>query len=48
VLGVDYQEGGQGADFSVGDPLTNATRCLRDAALMQVRVFTTSEWNARH
>lgn len=38
VLGVDYQEGGQGADFSVGDPLTNATRCLRDAALMQVCV----------
>lgn len=36
VLGVDYQEGGQGADFSIGDPLTNATRCLRDAALMQV------------
>jgi len=35
VLGVDYQEGGAGADFSQGDPLTNATRCLRDAALMQ-------------
>ena len=26
VLGVDYQEGDQGADFSIGDPLTNATR----------------------
>jgi hypothetical protein len=35
VLGVDYQEGGAGADFSQSDPLTNATRCLRDAALMQ-------------
>ena len=36
VLGVDYQEGGAGADFSESDPLTNATRCTRDAALMQV------------
>lgn len=35
VLGVDYQEGGAGADFSQADPLTNATRCIRDAALMQ-------------
>jgi hypothetical protein len=40
VLGVDYQEGGQGADFSIGDPLTNATRCLRDAALMQVCILS--------
>ena len=42
VLGVDYQEGGQGADFSIGDPLTNATRCLRDAALMQVCAIANS------
>lgn len=35
VLGVDYQPGGQGADFSKGDPLSNGTTCLRDAALMQ-------------
>ena len=42
VLGVDYQEGGQGADFSIGDPLTNGTRCLRDAALMQVCAVATA------
>ncbi|CAK3931427.1 glycoside hydrolase family 72 [Lecanosticta acicola] len=36
VLGVDYQPGGQGAyGTDSGDPLSNATTCLRDAALMQ-------------
>lgn len=45
VLGVDYQEGGQGEDFSIGDPLTNATRCLRDAALMQVSLRNPNDYN---
>ncbi|KAK4895431.1 Glycolipid anchored surface protein 4 precursor [Elasticomyces elasticus] len=36
ILGVDYQPGGQGAyGTGSGDPLSNATTCLRDAALMQ-------------
>ncbi|KAL1588021.1 hypothetical protein WHR41_03215 [Cladosporium halotolerans] len=35
VLGVDYQPFGQGADLDKADPLSNATECLRDAALMQ-------------
>lgn len=35
VLGVDYQPGGDGADLSKSDPLSNGTTCLRDAALMQ-------------
>ncbi|KAH9827592.1 glycoside hydrolase family 72 protein [Teratosphaeria destructans] len=36
LLGVDYQPGGQGAyGTNSGDPLSNATACLRDAALMQ-------------
>ncbi|EME40514.1 glycoside hydrolase family 72 protein [Dothistroma septosporum NZE10] len=36
IIGVDYQPGGQGAyGTGSGDPLSNATRCLRDAALMQ-------------
>lgn len=36
LLGVDYQPGGQDAyGTDAGDPLSNATTCLRDAALMQ-------------
>lgn len=36
IIGVDYQPGGQGAyGTGGGDPLSNATICLRDAALMQ-------------
>ena len=36
IIGVDYQPGGQGAyGTDSGDPLSNATTCLRDAALMQ-------------
>lgn len=36
IIGVDYQPGGQGAyGTGSGDPLSNATACLRDAALMQ-------------
>lgn len=36
IIGVDYQPGGQGAyGTGNGDPLSNATTCLRDAALMQ-------------
>ncbi|KXT13852.1 hypothetical protein AC579_6896 [Pseudocercospora musae] len=36
IVGVDYQPGGQGAyGTDSGDPLSNATACLRDAALMQ-------------
>ncbi|KAK4494131.1 hypothetical protein PRZ48_014429 [Zasmidium cellare] len=36
IIGVDYQPGGQGAyGTGQGDPLSNATACLRDAALMQ-------------
>ena len=37
VLGVDYQPGGQAAYGTSNDqdPLSNATACLRDAALMQ-------------
>lgn len=37
VLGMDYQPGGQGAygPTNTADPLSNATICLRDAALMQ-------------
>lgn len=37
IIGVDYQPGGQGAygPTNTADPLSNATICLRDAALMQ-------------
>lgn len=36
MIGVDYQPGGQAAyGTSAGDPLSNGTLCLRDAALMQ-------------
>ena len=36
MLGVDYQPGGQGAyGTGAGDPLSDPTACLRDAALMQ-------------
>lgn len=36
IVGVDYQPGGQGAyGTGSGDPLSNATVCLRDAALLQ-------------
>ncbi|KAK5107377.1 hypothetical protein LTR62_001320 [Meristemomyces frigidus] len=36
IIGVDYQPGGQGAyGTGSGDPLSNGTTCLRDAALMQ-------------
>ncbi|KAL1302756.1 hypothetical protein AAFC00_003105 [Neodothiora populina] len=37
IIGVDYQPGGQGAygEANSQDPLSNATACLRDAALMQ-------------
>ena len=36
VIGQDYQPGGQAAaGTGAGDPLSNATTCLRDAALMQ-------------
>jgi len=36
IVGVDYQPGGQGAyGTGSGDPLSNGTTCLRDAALMQ-------------
>ena len=37
IIGVDYQPGGQGAYGASNsqDPLSNATTCLRDAALMQ-------------
>ncbi|PIA89529.1 1,3-beta-glucanosyltransferase gel2 [Cercospora beticola] len=36
IVGVDYQPGGQDAyGTGRGDPLSNATVCLRDAALMQ-------------
>lgn len=37
IIGVDYQPGGQAAYGSANsqDPLSNATACLRDAALMQ-------------
>lgn len=36
IVGVDYQPGGQDAyGTSNGDPLSNSTICLRDAALMQ-------------
>ncbi|GAB7362739.1 hypothetical protein MBLNU230_g3045t1 [Neophaeotheca triangularis] len=36
VIGVDYQPGGEaGYGTGAGDPLTNGTTCLRDAALMQ-------------
>lgn len=37
IVGVDYQPGGQGAygETNTQDPLSNATICLRDAALMQ-------------
>ncbi|KAM0717170.1 hypothetical protein Q7P37_007022 [Cladosporium fusiforme] len=46
VLGVDYQPWGQGEDFSIADPLSNATTCLRDAALMQnIGVNTIRSYN---
>ncbi|KXL51075.1 glycoside hydrolase family 72 protein [Acidomyces richmondensis BFW] len=36
VIGVDYQPGGQAAyGTGVGDPLSDPSACLRDAALMQ-------------
>ncbi|TKA83179.1 hypothetical protein B0A55_00715 [Friedmanniomyces simplex] len=36
IIGIDYQPGGQGAyGTNSGDPLSNGTTCLRDAALMQ-------------
>ncbi|KAK4574647.1 Glycolipid anchored surface protein 4 precursor [Recurvomyces mirabilis] len=36
IIGVDYQPGGEGAyGTGNGDPLSNGTLCLRDAALMQ-------------
>lgn len=36
ILGIDYQEGSQSAyGTGAGDPLSNGTKCLRDAALMQ-------------
>ncbi|TKA25198.1 hypothetical protein B0A50_05896 [Salinomyces thailandicus] len=36
VIGIDYQPGGQAAvGTGAGDPLSNGTLCLRDAALMQ-------------
>ncbi|KAK0311505.1 Glycolipid anchored surface protein 4 precursor [Friedmanniomyces endolithicus] len=36
IIGIDYQPGGQGAyGTGSGDPLSNGTTCLRDAALMQ-------------
>ncbi|GAB7355097.1 hypothetical protein MBLNU459_g5678t2 [Dothideomycetes sp. NU459] len=37
IIGVDYQPGGQAAygDANSQDPLSNATACMRDAALMQ-------------
>lgn len=36
IIGVDYQPGGSGAyGTDAGDPLSNGTLCLRDAALMQ-------------
>lgn len=37
IVGIDYQPGGQAAYGASNsqDPLSNATACLRDAALMQ-------------
>ncbi|EGP84342.1 uncharacterized protein MYCGRDRAFT_75460 [Zymoseptoria tritici IPO323] len=36
MIGVDYQPGGEGGyGTGAGDPLSNSTICLRDAALMQ-------------
>jgi len=36
IIGIDYQPGGQSAYGTTNsDPLSNATSCLRDAALMQ-------------
>lgn len=36
IIGVDYQPGGQAAyGTGAGDPLSDPTACLRDAALMQ-------------
>ncbi|OJJ45063.1 hypothetical protein ASPZODRAFT_17975 [Penicilliopsis zonata CBS 506.65] len=35
IIGVDYQPGGSSGFSTSADPLSNATACLRDAALMQ-------------
>lgn len=48
IIGIDYQPGGSSGITETSDPLTDASACLRDAALMQrlgvntIRVYNLS------